>query len=161
MIDLVSSDLVSIRNSLQNKEFTSVELLNEYIDRIAKSSKLNLFNTTNFENALKAAQESDQKIIRGEARSLEGIPIGVKDLFCTAGIKTTASSKILENFVPAYESTITQKRKDQGRILLGKLSNDEFAMGSSNETSSFGPAVSPWKGDSSDKELVPGGSSGG
>ena len=161
MIDLVSSDLVSIRNSLQNKEFTAIELLNEYIDRIAKSSKLNLFNTTNFENALKAAQESDQKIIRGEARSLEGIPIGVKDLFCTAGIKTTASSKILENFVPAYESTITQKLKDQGMILLGKLSNDEFAMGSSNETSSFGPAVSPWKGDSSDKELVPGGSSGG
>ena len=140
MIDLVSSDLVSIRNSLQNKEFTAVELLNEYIDRICKSSKLNLFNTTNFENALKAAQKSDQKIIKGEARSLEGIPIGVKDLFCTAGIKTTASSKILENFVPAYESTITQKLNDQGMILLGKLSNDEFAMGSSNETSSYGPA---------------------
>ena len=111
MIDLVSSDLVSIRNSLQNKEFTAIELLNEYIDRIAKSSKLNLFNTTNFENALKAAQESDQKIIRGEARSLEGIPIGVKDLFCTAGIKTTASSKILENFVPAYNQQLPKSSK--------------------------------------------------
>ena len=80
MIDLVSSDLVSIRNSLQNKEFTAVELLNEYIDRIAKSSKLNLFNTTNFENALKAAQKSDQKIIKGEARSLEGIPVSYTHL---------------------------------------------------------------------------------
>ena len=120
MIDLVSSDLVSIRNSLQNKEFTAVELLNEYIDRIAKSSKLNLFNTTNFENALKAAQESDQKIISGEARSLEGIPIGVKDLFCTAGIKTTASSKILENFVPAYDRTITPKAQRPGNDTFGQ-----------------------------------------
>ena len=98
---------------------------------------------------------------KGEGGPLEGLPLGIKDLFCTDGVRTTACSHILENFVPPYESTVTANLWRDGAVLLGKLNNDEFAMGSSNETSHFGPVVSPWRRRGADTKLVPGGSSGG
>src|SRR3974390_707856 len=107
------------------------------------------------------AKDSDARLQRGNARALEGIPLGVKDMFATEGVRTTACSRILENFVPTYESTIGSNLWREGAVLLGKLNNDEFAMGSSNETSCFGPVVSPWRRRGSDAKLVPGGSSGG
>ena len=107
------------------------------------------------------AKESDARIAKDDARPLEGLPIGNKDLFCTNGIRTTACSKILDGFTPAYESTVGGNLWDAGAVMLGKLNNDEFAMGSSNETSAFGPVVSPWRRKGSEDKLVPGGSSGG
>jgi aspartyl-tRNA(Asn)/glutamyl-tRNA(Gln) amidotransferase subunit A len=107
------------------------------------------------------ARASDARLARGEGGPLEGLPLGIKDLFCTAGLRTTACSHILENFVPTYESSVTANLWRDGAVLLGKLNNDEFAMGSSNETSYFGPVVSPWRRHGSDAKLVPGGSSGG
>jgi aspartyl-tRNA(Asn)/glutamyl-tRNA(Gln) amidotransferase subunit A len=107
------------------------------------------------------AQASDAKLAKGEGGPLEGLPLGIKDLFCTAGVRTTACSRILENFVPPYESTVTSNLWRDGAVLLGKLNNDEFAMGSSNETSYFKPVVSPWRRRGADTRLVPGGSSGG
>tara|TARA_B110000444_G_C18840358_1_gene598536 strand:+ start:442 stop:1920 length:1479 start_codon:yes stop_codon:yes gene_type:complete len=161
MLDLKKLDLVTIRNSLRKGDFTSEELVGSYIDRINNSKKLNTYNTLNIENAINLAKESDKRILKKNYRPMEGIPIGIKDLFCTKGVKTTASSKMLENFTPTYESTITEKLFNQGMILIGKLSNDEFAMGSSNETSYLGPVLNPWKKETSDQYLVPGGSSGG
>ena len=161
MIDVRTLDLSSIRDSLKKGDFTSKELVKAYIARIEDSSKLNTYNTTTFEQALDSAEKSDVKIKKNESRPLEGIPIGIKDLFCTQGVKTTASSKILENFIPPYESTVTENLFKSGMIMLGKLSNDEFAMGSSNETSANGSVVNPWRSKNSEKELVPGGSSGG
>ncbi len=107
------------------------------------------------------ARAADARLAKGEGGPLEGLPLGIKDLFCTAGVRTTACSRILENFVPPYESTVTANLWRDGAVLLGKLNNDEFAMGSSNETSYFGPVVSPWRRRGSDAKLVPGGSSGG
>ncbi len=161
MLDIKKLDLKEIRNSLLKGDFTSEELVLSYIDRINNSNKLNTYNTLNTENAIRIAKESDRRISQKNARSLEGIPVGIKDLFCTKDLRTTASSKMLETFIPTYESTITEKLFNEGMVLLGKLSNDEFAMGSSNETSHFGPVVNPWKKISSKANLVPGGSSGG
>ena len=161
MIDVRVLDLSSIRDSLKKGDFTSKELVKSYIERIEGSSKLNTYNTTTFEQALDRAEISDGKIKKNKAGPLEGIPIGIKDLFCTQGVKTTASSKILENFIPSYESTVTENLFKSGMIMLGKLSNDEFAMGSSNETSANGAVINPWRSRNSEKELVPGGSSGG
>src|SRR5437773_3143701 len=107
------------------------------------------------------ARASDERIATGEGGPLEGIPLGIKDLFCTKGTRTTAGSRILDEFTPTYESTVTSNLWRDGAVMLGKLNNDEFAMGSSNETSCFGPVVNPWRRDGSDTRLVPGGSSGG
>ncbi|MDR1375255.1 MAG: Asp-tRNA(Asn)/Glu-tRNA(Gln) amidotransferase subunit GatA [Holosporaceae bacterium] len=150
--------LHDIKCGLLNKKFSSVEITKRFLGRIEKYKHWNAFITVCEELALQSAQQSDQRISNGTARELEGIPIALKDLFLTKGIKTTAGSKMLYNFVPPYESTVSQKLLDAGVVLLGKTNMDEFAMGSSNLTSYYGPVVNPW---SRDKKLVPGGSSGG
>jgi aspartyl-tRNA(Asn)/glutamyl-tRNA(Gln) amidotransferase subunit A len=122
---------------------------------------LNAFITETPERALEMAAASDVRLSAGEARPLEGLPLAIKDLFCTRGVRTTAASRILDNFVPPYESTVTQNLWDAGAVLLGKTNMDEFAMGSSNETSHFNPVVNPWRARNSNQSVVPGGSSGG
>lgn len=147
------------KEGLAKGDFTSVELTQSHLDAMTKLKDLNMFITETPEIALEAARQSDERIKRGEAGLLEGIPVGVKDLFCTNGTLTTAASKILENFIPPYESTISQKWLDAGTVMLGKTNMDEFAMGSSNITSYFGPVKGPWK--QGNHYMVPGGSSGG
>ncbi|MAI51112.1 Asp-tRNA(Asn)/Glu-tRNA(Gln) amidotransferase subunit GatA [Alphaproteobacteria bacterium] len=159
MTDLTQLNLADARDGLAKKQFSAVELTQAHIDRVSASSALNAYVLETPEKALAMAAESDAKIAAGEARPLEGLPIGVKDLFCTKGVRTTACSNILGDFTPPYESTVTQNLWNDGAVMLGKLNNDEFAMGSSNETSRFGPVVNPWK--AGDTALVPGGSSGG
>ena len=159
MTDLTQLNLADARDGLAKKQFSAVELTQAHIDRVSASSALNAYVLETPEKALAMAAESDAKIATGEARPLEGLPIGVKDLFCTKGVRTTACSNILGDFTPPYESTVTQNLWNDGAVMLGKLNNDEFAMGSSNETSRFGPVVNPWK--AGDTALVPGGSSGG
>jgi aspartyl-tRNA(Asn)/glutamyl-tRNA(Gln) amidotransferase subunit A len=159
MTDLTELNLADARDGLAKKEFSAVELTQAHIDRVAASAALNAYVLETPEKALDMAAASDAKIAAGEARPLEGLPIGVKDLFCTKDVRTTACSNILGDFTPPYESTVTQNLWADGAVMLGKLNNDEFAMGSSNETSRFGPVVNPWK--TGDTQLVPGGSSGG
>lgn len=159
MADLTELNLAEARDGLAKKEFSAVELTEAHMARVSASFALNAYVLETPEKALEMAAESDKKIASGEARPLEGLPIGVKDLFCTKGVRTTACSNILGDFTPPYESTVTQNLWNDGAVMLGKLNNDEFAMGSSNETSRFGPAVNPWKANGT--ELVPGGSSGG
>ena len=159
MADLTELNLAEARDGLAKKEFSAVELTEAHMARVSASSALNAYVLETPEKALEMAAESDKKIAAGEARPLEGLPIGVKDLFCTKGVRTTACSNILGDFTPPYESTVTQNLWNDGAVMLGKLNNDEFAMGSSNETSRFGAVVNPWKANGT--ELVPGGSSGG
>jgi len=146
---------------LHKKEISPLELLNAHINAIESTSNLNQYITTTFEYATAQAKLSQSRYLNGEAFILDGLPIGVKDVFCTNGVKTTSGSKILENFVPTYESTVTANLFGHGAIMLGKNNMDEFAMGSSNVYSAFGRCVNPWKKNNSDEELVPGGSSGG
>jgi len=146
--------LTKIVNGIKKKEFTSLEVTNEFIENSKKSRKLNSYITECFDEATKSAKNFDKK--KDFKGLLSGVPIAVKDLFCTKNVKTTAGSKILHNFIPTYESTVTNNLWSQGAFLLGKLNCDEFAMGSSNETSFFGNVSNPYG-----KELVPGGSSGG
>ena len=153
--------LYEAREGLLNKDFTSKELVLDHINKMESSRSLNAFITETPEIAIKSAEKSDLKLTKKENGELEGIPIGVKDMFCTKGVLTTASSKMLSNFVPPYESTVTGNLWSEGAVLLGKLNNDEFAMGSSNETSFYGPVINPWKGSNDKIDLVPGGSSGG
>jgi aspartyl-tRNA(Asn)/glutamyl-tRNA(Gln) amidotransferase subunit A len=161
MTDLTAFTLAQARDALQRKEFSAAELAQAHLDAVATSRTLNAFVLETPERAREAARACDARLKRGEGRPLEGVPLGIKDLFCTAGVRTTASSRILETFVPTYESTVTANLWRDGAVLLGKLNNDEFAMGSSNESSCFGPVVSPWRRSGSDAQLVPGGSSGG
>tara|TARA_Y100000590_G_scaffold468494_1_gene651446 strand:+ start:306 stop:1760 length:1455 start_codon:yes stop_codon:yes gene_type:complete len=154
MSNIIDLSLVELVNKIKKKEVSSKEVTTAYVERCEKSKKLNTYITENFENVLKEADFFDQK--PDFKKKLPGIPIAVKDLFCTKNLRTTAGSKILNNFIPTYESTVTQNLWDNGAILLGKLNCDEFAMGSSNETSFFGNVQSPIG-----KNLVPGGSSGG
>jgi aspartyl-tRNA(Asn)/glutamyl-tRNA(Gln) amidotransferase subunit A len=161
MTDLTKLTLADARAKLAAKEITSVELTEAHVEASEASSKLNAYVTLTSEQAMDMAKASDDRIAKGEAGPLEGLPLGVKDLFCTKGVRTTACSNILDEFTPPYESTVTSNLWNAGAVMLGKLNNDEFAMGSSNETSRFGPCINPWKAKDSDADLVPGGSSGG
>jgi aspartyl-tRNA(Asn)/glutamyl-tRNA(Gln) amidotransferase subunit A len=159
---LTDLTLADARDLLRAKEISSRELTEAHLDAIAAANEaLNAFVLVTPERALETAEASDQRLKKGEGGELEGIPLGVKDLFCTKGVRTTACSHILDGFTPTYESTVTANLWREGGVLLGKLNNDEFAMGSSNETSYFGPVVSPWQRKGSNARLVPGGSSGG
>jgi aspartyl-tRNA(Asn)/glutamyl-tRNA(Gln) amidotransferase subunit A len=161
MSELTSFTLTEARDVLRAKKISARELTSAHVTAMESSRVLNAFVTETPEVALKAAVEADARLVRGEGRALEGLPIAIKDLFCTRDVRTTAGSRILGNFVPPYESTVTQNLWNAGAVLLGKTNMDEFAMGSSNETSFFGPAINPWRGRSSNDDLVPGGSSGG
>ena len=154
MTDIPKQTLSELINNIKTKKISSEEATKAFIDRSEKSRKLNAYITDSFDRAIKKAKQFDQN--PNFDLKLPGIPIAVKDLFCTKDVKTTAGSKILNNFIPTYESTVTQNIWNEGAILLGKLNCDEFAMGSSNETSYFGNVQSPI-----DENLVPGGSSGG
>ena len=154
MSNITDLKLVELVDKIKKKELSSAEVTIAFINRSQKSNKLNAYISENYENAIKKAKIFDQK--PDFKKKLPGIPIAVKDLFCTKNIRTTAGSKILENFVPTYESTVTQNILDEGGIVIGKLNCDEFAMGSSNETSYFGNVQNPVS-----ENLVPGGSSGG
>lgn len=145
-------------DGLKNKKFTAVELTQAYLENMAAGKRYNAYVTECADKALAQAVEADKHYAAGDNRKLEGIPLGVKDLFCTKDIRTTACSHILDNFIPPYESTVTSKLLNDGAVFLGKLNMDEFAMGGSNETSCFGPVINPW---SKNIDLVPGGSSGG
>ncbi|HKH81079.1 MAG TPA: Asp-tRNA(Asn)/Glu-tRNA(Gln) amidotransferase subunit GatA [Methylovirgula sp.] len=161
MTDLTELSLAAARDALVKKEVSAVELARAHIAAIEQARVLNCFIAETPDKALAMAGESDARLRRGQARPLEGIPLGIKDLYCTKGVTTTAASHILENFVPPYESTVTANLWRDGAVMLGKLNLDEFAMGSSNETSYFGPVISPWRRPGSNMKLVPGGSSGG
>jgi aspartyl-tRNA(Asn)/glutamyl-tRNA(Gln) amidotransferase subunit A len=161
MTEITKLTLLEVREKLIKRELTSVELTNEFIKNIENNSRLNSFVTKNFEKALEKAKECDKNIQNNKAKKLEGLPIGIKDLFCTKGIRTTACSKILGNFIPPYESTFTQKLVDENYVLLGKLNTDEFACGSTTLTSCFGPSINPYRANDDDRDLIPGGSSGG
>ena len=165
--DLTKLTMADARDGLRKKSFTALELTDAFLSAIEKGNgALNAYVLPTPEHACMRARDSDKRIAEGKERPLEGLPIGNKDLFCTNGIRTTACSKILNNFKPTYESTVGQNLWDAGAVMLGKLNSDEFAMGSSNETSAFGSVVSPWRrkdndGKFSTDKLVPGGSSGG
>ena len=161
MTELTSLTLAEARDGLRKKSFSASELAAVHVQAIEQARALNAYVLETPEHAATMAKASDVRIAKGEAGPLEGIPLAVKDLFCTKDIRTTACSRILENFVPTYESTITSQLWRDGAVLLGKTNNDEFAMGSSNETSLFGPVVSPWRRTDSNTPLTPGGSSGG
>ncbi len=148
-------------DGLRAKRFSAEELTVAHLDAIEQARPLNAFVLETPEVALAMARASDARIASGEAGPLEGVPLGIKDLFCTEGVRTTAGSKILGNFKPTYESTVTANLWRDGAVMLGKLNMDEFAMGSSNETSAFGPVVNPWRNRGSNQALTPGGSSGG
>ena len=154
MTEITDLTLNEIVTNIKKKKISSTEVTKSFVERSEKSKKLNVYITENFSSAIEQAKKFDEN--PNYELKLPGIPIAVKDLFCTDGIKTTAGSKILNNFIPTYESTVTQNIWDQGGILLGKLNCDEFAMGSSNETSFFGNVQNPIG-----ENLVPGGSSGG
>ena len=158
MVDITSFTLTESLNKLKNKEFSATELTEAYLKNMQEGKRYNAYVTECADKALEQAKDADAHYANGTNRSLEGIPLGIKDLFCTKDIRTTACSHILDNFIPQYESTVTQNLLNEGAVFLGKLNMDEFAMGGSNETSYFGPVINPW---SKDKDLVPGGSSGG
>jgi aspartyl-tRNA(Asn)/glutamyl-tRNA(Gln) amidotransferase subunit A len=146
MTDLRTLSLADMRDGLKAKKFSAVELANAHLAAIEKANpELNAFITITGDKALDMAKASDARLAKGEGRAIEGIPVGVKDLFCTKDVLTTAASHILDGFKPQYESTVTQKLWDAGGVMLGKLNLDEFAMGSSNLSSYYGPVVSPWR----------------
>ena len=161
MSDLVKLTIVEAKKALDKKEISATELTQAYIKEMQNKRNLNAYVEECADKALEQAKASDAKYAAGEAGALEGIPLGIKDLFCTKGIKTTACSHILDGFVPQYESSVTANLLRDGAVFLGKLNMDEFAMGGSNETSYYGPVINPWKAKDSDADLVAGGSSGG
>jgi aspartyl-tRNA(Asn)/glutamyl-tRNA(Gln) amidotransferase subunit A len=161
MTDLHKITIAEARSRLRKKEITSVELTEACISAVEGSEALNAYCVKTPELAREQAKKADELLLKGNAPDMCGIPLGIKDLFCTKNVNSQAASKILTDFKPEYESTVTSRLWDQGAIMLGKLNMDEFAMGSSNETSVYGPAVNPWQRDGSDKKLTAGGSSGG
>ena len=160
MSDLLSLSAVEARAALDAGDVSAPELTGAYLAAIEETGALNNYVAVTVDKAMEMAEASQARIKAGEAGLIEGIPVGVKDLFCTSGVVSTACSRILEGFTPTYESTVTANLWREGGVMLGKINCDEFAMGSANETSAFGPAINPWQaGDGAD--LVPGGSSGG
>lgn len=159
MTELNTLTLAAMRDGLKAKQFSAAELTRAHIAQIEKlNPQLNAYTLPTADKALEMAKASDAKLAKGQGGLIEGVPVGVKELFCTKEVRTTACSKILENFVPSYESTITAKCWEQGGVMLGKLNMDQFAMGSANITSAYGNVKNPW---GVADELVPGGSSGG
>ena len=162
MTELTRLTIAEARASLVSKEITAGELTDAYLAAIeAANGALNAYVAVTPDKARKMAAASDARLAKGEGGALEGIPLGIKDLFATEGVHTQAGSHILDGFEPRYESTVTANLWADGAVMLGKLNMDEFAMGSSNETSYYGPVVNPWRAKGSNKDLVPGGSSGG
>jgi aspartyl-tRNA(Asn)/glutamyl-tRNA(Gln) amidotransferase subunit A len=161
MTEPTSLSLAQARDLLRAKKLSAAELTDAHIAAIEGARTLNAYVLETPDKARTMAKASDARLMKGEGGALEGIPLGIKDLFCTTDVRTTACSKILGNFVPTYESTVSSNLWRDGAVMLGKLNCDEFAMGSSNETSAFGPVVSPWRRKGSEAKLVPGGSSGG
>ncbi|HPF22929.1 MAG TPA: Asp-tRNA(Asn)/Glu-tRNA(Gln) amidotransferase subunit GatA [Hyphomonas sp.] len=161
MTDLTKLTLADALDGLKAKSFSSREITQAFIQAIEGSRVLNAYVVETPEKALEMADAADARLAKGQGGLLEGAPIGVKDLYCTRGVRTTACSGILGEFTPTYESTVTQNLWDAGAVMLGKLNMDEFAMGSSNETSRFGPPINPWRRKGDNIGLTPGGSSGG
>src|SRR5271165_3284421 len=161
MNDLTALTLAQARDGLRRKEFSATELVEAHLGAMAKARILNAYVLETPDQARAMAKGADARFKSEDARPLEGLALGIKDMFATKGVRTTAGSRILQNFVPTYESAVSANLWRDGAVLLGKLNNDEFAMGSSNETSCFGPSISPWRSRESNKPLVPGGSSGG
>ena len=161
MSDLLKLTIAQARDALRSGQFKAVELTEAYIEAVAAARSLNAYVVETPDKAREMAAASDDRIAKGETGALEGIPLGIKDLFATKGIHTQACSHILDQFKPTYESTVTANLWADGAVMLGKLNMDEFAMGSSNETSYYGPVKNPWRGTGSNIDLVPGGSSGG
>src|SRR5712672_3238549 len=161
MSELTSLTLAEARDRLRRREFSAVELADAHIAVMEKARALNAFVLETPERARTMAEAADARLKAGDARPLEGLALGVKDMFATKDVRTTAGSHILDDFLPSYESTVSANLWRDGAVMLGKLNNDEFAMGSSNETSFFGPTISPWRRMGANTPLVPGGSSGG
>jgi aspartyl-tRNA(Asn)/glutamyl-tRNA(Gln) amidotransferase subunit A len=161
MAALTELTMAEAREGLRAKKFSARELVQAHVAAMERARALNAFAAETPERALAMAAESDARIARGEARPMEGMPLAIKDLFCTEGVATTAGSRILEGFRPPYESTVTAKLWQAGAVMLGKTNMDEFAMGSSNITCAKGPVESPWRRPGDNRPLVPGGSSGG
>lgn len=161
MTSLLDLSLAEARDGLRAKDFTAVELTDAYLGMVEKHRGLNAYITETPDLAREQAKAADAALAAGTAGAMAGIPVGIKDLFCTEGVLTTAASHILDGFKPPYESTVSANLKKAGAVMLGKLNLDEFAMGGSNQTSYYGPAKNPWRAEGSDADLVPGGSSGG
>ncbi|WP_040485988.1 Asp-tRNA(Asn)/Glu-tRNA(Gln) amidotransferase subunit GatA [Lutibaculum baratangense] len=161
MTDLTRLTIAEAREGLDKKSFSARELTQAYLQAMEAARDLNAYIVETPERALQMAEASDRRIAEGTAGPLEGIPLGIKDLFCTEGVHSQAASHILDGFEPRYESTVTSNLWRDGAVMLGKLNMDEFAMGSSNETSYYGPVKNPWRSKESNADLVPGGSSGG
>jgi aspartyl-tRNA(Asn)/glutamyl-tRNA(Gln) amidotransferase subunit A len=161
MTDLTSLTLAEARDLLRRRECSAVELADAHLAAIEKARALNAYVLATPERARAMAKEADVRLKAGDGRPLEGIALGIKDMFATKDVPTTAGSRVLDNFLPTYESTVSANLWRDGAVMLGKLNNDEFAMGSSNETSFFGPVISPWRKKGANTPLVPGGSSGG
>jgi aspartyl-tRNA(Asn)/glutamyl-tRNA(Gln) amidotransferase subunit A len=159
--DLLDLTLAQARDALRAKRCSARELAADYNAAVERAAPLNAFVTATPERALDMAAAADTRLARGEGRALDGIPLAIKDLFCTEGVLTTAASHILDGFTPPYESTVTANLWAAGAVMLGKTNLDEFAMGSSNTTSYYGPVENPWRRPGDNRPLVPGGSSGG
>jgi aspartyl-tRNA(Asn)/glutamyl-tRNA(Gln) amidotransferase subunit A len=161
MTELTSLTLADARDGLRRRKFSAAELAAAHLSAMEQARALNAYVLETPDRAQAMAAAADARLKGGDARPLEGLTLGIKDMFATEGVRTTACSHILDNFVPTYESTVSANLWRDGAVMLGKLNNDEFAMGSSNETSFFGPAISPWRRKGANTPLVPGGSSGG
>jgi len=161
MTNLTDLTIADARDGLAAREFSARELAEAHIAAIEGARELNAYIVETPERALDDADASDARRVAGDAGTLDGIPLAIKDLFCTEGVRTTACSHILDGFVPPYESTVTANLRQAGSVMLGKTNMDEFAMGSSNETSFYGPVTNPWRRAGDNRDLVPGGSSGG
>ncbi|MEP6982912.1 MAG: Asp-tRNA(Asn)/Glu-tRNA(Gln) amidotransferase subunit GatA [Sphingomicrobium sp.] len=161
MTELTSRTIAELRDGFRSGEFSAHEIAGAYNDAVAAAKSLNAFTVETPDEALAAADVADQTRLGSELKPLSGIPLGIKDLFATEGVDTTAGSNILKGFRPPYESHVTANLRKAGAGMLGKLNMDEFAMGSSNETSAYGPVISPWRRKGSNVGLTPGGSSGG
>lgn len=162
MADMLDLTIADARDAMRKGDLAPTELVGAYINAVEVARPLNAYITETPEKAMESAKASEARLAKGEGGALEGIPLGIKDLFCTEGVLSTAGSRILDGFEPTYESTVSSQLFSAGAAMLGKCNMDEFAMGSANMTSYYGPVENPWHpSDTPDKKLVPGGSSGG